>query len=477
MATERNAIMEKLNSTDLSDLDSSRMDLDRAFKVLSAKLPHYSDLWDYYDGNQPLMYTARRMAKLFEDLEMASFSENWCAVVVDSANDKINLNGFTCENRKADQAIMEFWENHNMALEAKDIHEAAQVIGESYLLIWKNPEGESEIFYNDPRLAHLFYEPSNPRKKRYGAKWWVDAANHLRINLYYKDRLEYYRSDKQADKVTSIKSLQPFIPDGEADFSVANPFGKVPFFHFRPERRIVKSDMANAIPLQNGINKLITDLMVAAEFGAFKQRWIISNADTAKLVNAPNEIWEIPAGDGVGQSTQVGEFDATPLTNYIEAIDHLATSMAIITRTPKHYLFQQGGDPSGEALIAMESPLNKRCEDHIQQFTPIWKEAMSFLMEINGVQVDPKEIAATFDKPETIQPKTQAEIRAQGKTAGIPLKTLLRDEGKSDAWLDQMEKNRKEKKEAQADNMGAALMEAIRSANQPTEAQNDPSED
>ena len=46
------------------------------------------------------------------------------------------------------------------------------------------------------------------------------------------------------------------------------------------------------IPLQNAINKLVTDLMVAAEYGAFMQRWIISNADTSSLKNAPNEIWE-----------------------------------------------------------------------------------------------------------------------------------------------------------------------------------------
>ena len=36
-------------------------DLDRAYQALSGKLPIYNTLWKYYDGDQPLMYTRRRM--------------------------------------------------------------------------------------------------------------------------------------------------------------------------------------------------------------------------------------------------------------------------------------------------------------------------------------------------------------------------------------------------------------------------------
>jgi len=51
----------KLASTGGVDkLDPKRPDLDRAFKVLNGKLPKYNTLWKYYDGDQPLMYTAGR---------------------------------------------------------------------------------------------------------------------------------------------------------------------------------------------------------------------------------------------------------------------------------------------------------------------------------------------------------------------------------------------------------------------------------
>src|SRR5690606_40424882 len=60
------------------------------------------------------------------------------------------------------------------------------------------------------------------------------------------------------------------------------------------------------------------------------------------LKNQPGLIWDIPAGDGVGQPTQVGELSATDLGNYLAALDRNANVIASISRTPKHFFFQSG---------------------------------------------------------------------------------------------------------------------------------------
>ena len=330
---------------------------------------------------------------------------------------------------------------------------------------------------------HLFYESSSPKEKWYGAKWWVDEENHLRVTLYYDDRLEYYRSAKDTKSMTSVKHMDPYSPtdeeneDGDVINIVSHEFGEVPIFHYRLERRKVKGDIVNVIPLQNAINKLVTDMMVAAEFGAFPQRWAITDADVGDLKNAPDQIWWIPSGDGTGQKAAVGQFEAASLKVFIDAVDHLSSSAAIISRTPKHFLFQQSGDVSGEALIAMEAPLNKRCNDHIERFTPVWKEVVQFILKLAGTDVEKKDIAINFAKVETIQPKTEAEIRQSGRTAGIPLKTLLRDEGKDDAWIEQMEKDKEEAMKASQENLGVALARGLRDANQPGESNRPGEED
>ena len=433
-------------------------DLERAYKALSAKTGIYKTLWQYYDGDHPLVYTNKRLEEIFAGLD-AKFIENWCAVVIDSIADRVILSGFTAGDDGTTQKLDSLWDSVELNLEADDAHLCTFVTGEAFLIVWPDEDNQVQAYYNDSRLCHVFYDAENPRKKSFAAKWWDDVDGYRRLTLYYPDRLEYYKSNKKAENISSAKAFQP---DEEMP-TAPNPYGEIPVFHFRTERRTIKSELANAIPLQNGINKLLLDMMVAAEFGALKQKWVISNAEIlGKLKNAPNEIWSLPAGDGIGQQTQVGEFAATDLSNYLAAIDKLALAIGIITRTPKHYFFAQGGDPSGESLIAMEAPLNKKAQDRIARLTSTWRKVAQFALLIQGVAIPETEITPVFEKPETVQPRTQAEIREIGARTGIPLVTLLRDEGWSEDQIRQMEDDKVQEQAAAQTGLAGALVEAQR---------------
>jgi len=436
-------------------------DLQRAWEAIAAKNKPYTDYFGYYDGVHPLMYTNSRLKEIFENLD-ARFTENWCAVVIDACNEKINLSGFKTTDATAQAALTELYAANELATESDELHEASQVIGEAFLVVWPSEDGEPAAYLNDPRLCHVFYDNENPRQATFAAKRWVDADGKWRVTLYYPDRLEYYITRGDAKNITSYKALISLEPE-----IATNTYGKIPVFHFRIKKRLTKSDLENVVPIQNGINKLLTDMMVAAEYGAFKQRWIISNADgLGKLRNAPNEVWTIPSGDTQGQGTSVGQFEATDLANYLNAIDRLASAIAVITRTPKHYLFSQGGDPSGEALIAMEAPLNRKAQDRIDRFTATWQQAAAFMLQIMGITVKPQDITPLFDKPETVQPMTQAQVRQATVAAGVPLKTSLRWEGRSEEEIKAMEKDKQEEQTQQAAMLGQELARAQRQFDQ-----------
>jgi len=434
-------------------------DLELAFEVLQRKAERYGVLFDYYEGEQPLTYmNSSRMRKIFEGLNR-HFAQNWCSVVIDAVRDRINLRAI--EVRGAGAAKwQELWEGSQIELESDDVHEAELIAGESFVVCWRNDAGVMESYFNDPRLCHVFYEAEFPRVKRFAAKRWVDDEKRLRMTLYYADRLEYYRSTVKADTVSSAQGLEPF----EGGTAV-NPFGEVPVFHFRKARR-VRSDLTNVLPIQDSVNKLNADMMVAAEFGAFKQRYVISNAEVqGKLRNSPDEIWDLPAGDGVGQQTMAGQFDATPLSNYLDGIDKLVIAISSITRTPKHYFFAVGSNLSGEALIAMESSLNKKAQDRIDRYAPEWRNVALFMLRHAGVEVKAEDVTVRFDKPETIQPFTVAQARQMNVAAGVPLETVLRDEGKNDGYIKRMLKDGEAEKARQADSLGNALVQAERRFN------------
>lgn len=459
-------------------------DLAMAFIALNNKKQLYDSFWNYYEGAHPLVYSSERLRDIFDNIK-AGFTQNWCAVVVDSTLDRIQFRQFTVSaegeeagsNEVLEKRLGQIVEANELELESDDVHLAALVTGESFVIAEATEDGP-RAYYNDPRMCHAFYEADNPRRIRFAAKWWLDAEFYCRLNLYYADRIEYYVT---RSKVTTPDGLPPTIDNSgvhaltnASAFMPADPpmaenlFSRINVFHFRREHRAIRSELLNVIQPQDALNKLLNDMMIAAEFGAFKQRWIITAAGTDKLKNAPSEIWNIPPASDGEQPTQLGEFASTDLDNYITGIDKFANAIAIITRTPKHYFVTntQTGDPSGEALIAMEAPLNKKCQKYIDRFSSTWQQLGAFLLELDGAPVAPGLISPTFDKPETVQPRTEAEIREINVRAGIPLLTTLRDDGWTDAEIAKMQRDKEEEQSAQQAQLGAALVGAMRGFDQ-----------
>jgi hypothetical protein len=434
----------------------AKTDLERAVEALTAKQSNYTDMWKYYDGDQPLVYSTQRLKEIFREVN-ARFSLNWCSVVIDSELDRIKLNQFEVSNRlELSDRLNELMELTELILDADDIHKAASVTGEAFAIAWKDADGRIDAYYNDPRLCHVFYDQENPRMKSFAAKWWVSDSDGKRyLTLYYPDRLEYYVSKSKAQDATESKHFEP-TEEGTA----VNPFNMVPVFHFRPDRRVIKSQLKNVIEPQNAYNKLFADMMIVAEFGAFKQRWIASKGTIKDLKNAPNEIWGLPEG------STTGEFSETQLTNFLEPMNTIALNIATVTRTPKHYFMAQGGDPSGEALITMEAPLNKKAQKHISLYSVTWRKLAAFLLQLSGVEgITERDIKVIFDPVETVQPRTQAEIRQINTNAGMPLTSTLREEGRTEEEIEQIIADRQAERAEQYNIADVALAAAERQFN------------
>ena len=413
-------------------------DLEKAFNALVDKKRLYGKLWRYYDGDQPLVYNSERLREIFSGLD-ARFIENWCAVVVDAVLDRIEMQVPRASDEALNETLDELWDSA-LETDVVGVHEDVCVTGESFVIVWPSKDDPQfvDVFHNDSRLVFVEYELDNPRKMRFAAKWWRES-DRVRLTLFYPDRLEYYASKKSTEDIVSANAFDPYVDEEAGDSVAPNPFGRIPVFHFRTSARKPKSQLVNILDIQDAINKLLSDMMIAAEFGASPQRYVISHAgldDTLKI--APNTIWDLPASLE-GQATTAGQFQASDLGNYLNAISALSMFIGISTRTPRHYFFLQGGDPSGDALITMEAPLEKKVSRLTQSLQRTWREVVAFYLELKGTRLKATELIVDFDSFRTVQPGTQAAIRKTGKDTGIPLRTLLRIEGWDDADFKEME--------------------------------------
>lgn len=448
----------------MPEIDLYRRDIARAFAVLKGKAKAQTKYWMYYDGDAPTPFASKRIEEIFDDIGI-DLSQNWSAVVIDAVTDRISLEGFSIpQDTGAEKLLEAVFKDGQMLLEADEAHRAALIAGEAYVIAWPNEEtGIPELYYQDGRMVHIFTDPESPRRKCMAVKWWDDDDNKRRLTLYYPDTLVYLISTGTSDDVSEANSFEPFSDD----WVVKNPTGIIPVFALRPELRRVKSDLKNVVPLQDAINMLFADVVVTGETAALPQKWIISNAaELTRMRSGPNTIWHLPPGDMNEQPTSVGQFPVVSLDSFLNSIDKIVSALAAITRTPKHYFFLSGGDVSGEALVTMEGPVNKKARDRIARFDPVWIEIAQFILTLLGQNVPASSIVPRWAAVETIQPLTQAQIVSTEVGAGVPLVTSLLWHGRSEAEIAAMRAEKDEESQAASASLGQALIAQQRAFDQ-----------
>ena len=423
-------------------------DLKRAFDHFKDVYLRYCAYYDYYDGNQPLRYSTERLKLAFDQIR-PKFRQNWCAVVINSVLDRMEIYGWNIADERLSAILADAWADTGLSLESNEVHESALVCGESFLIGWKEEGEPIEFYFNDPRRAACFYDSDRPKVKTYAAKWW-DADDGCHMILYYPDRLErYIASGKKMSDMRAEDSGNGFVL--ETDGISPNPFGVIPVFHFRNSLRSHESDLKNVTEIQDAINKLFCDMMVTAEFSAFPARYVISSADIDTLKNAPNQIWDLPAGLEGQQNTQVGTLEAANLNNYSEQIESLAQSISSITRTPRHYFNHISTQISGEALITMEAPLVKKVNQKRELYGDVWQEVGQFVLLTYGYNVRKNDIQPQWSKAEADQPLTEVQVLQGYRNSGLPLKSALRLNGYTEAEIEIIEQEQAEEKQAQTD--------------------------
>jgi hypothetical protein len=91
----------------------------------------------------------------------------------------------------------------------------------------------------------------------------------------------------------------------------------------------------------------------------------------------------------------------------------------------------------------MEAPLVKKCQKRQKYFASQWQDIAAFILQLDGVIIDPSDVTVVWDRAESVQPFTEAQTRQLGVNTGIPLITLLKREGWTEAEIKSMQDDQK----------------------------------
>lgn len=391
----------------------------------------------------------------------------------------------TAPVQRATKAIAELRKTNELDAEEKRLHKDVSRHGTAYLLVWPVRDAAGKVVGVDMRVNSadnviLIYDEEDRLKPRYALKSWtvqVDKKTATRANLYYPDRIERWTTEpggnpekedawrKLAAMVDELDTdeahdltADEFNPDpdtatGRDDAApldpadIPNPWGRVPFFHFRNDRPHGCPEHRNAYGPQQMINKLVLAHAGVIDFQSFPQRYIMVDpmqddpmmnlddpdhpddtdedveTDTGHsgLRSDPAQVWRL-----FGKST--GTYQAADPQVFLAPLDRYIRAMAELTGMPQYAFSRAGGDmPSGESVRELNGDLFAKVADRQSRYDATWQDAYEMaltMLGITDVTVDVR-----WAPIERVNDLTGWQVIKAKIDAGVPPQVALEEAG------------------------------------------------
>jgi hypothetical protein len=395
-------------------------DIAWGLKAVKGRKSYATTAKNYYAGKQAQMIKNERLRTVFGNL-FKDFNLNMCKTVVDAVADRLRVESFSAEQgNKADASTAwKIWEANRMSRRSGMLFQETLSAGDSYLLVWPHPEpGKYPILYpQDADQMAVDYDKDIPGKIKKAVKVWYETEDTasgeetkttVYMNLYYPDRVERWKAKKPSSGDPKPEDFQhndvkPTIPES---WRTPHKWGEVPVYHFANNADLGsygKSELEDAIKVQDMANYLIFSLLVGVEFSALPQKYLMNmeapeNPDTGETVDplesGVEKIWTLHAakddkGASVGSVGQLPGADLSGLSNVMDLADR---KMATVTGTPIHYFYivqgMQSTPASGESQKIAEFKLDKKIDDRQESFGDALAKAMGMAVKMFKANTD-----------------------------------------------------------------------------------------
>ena len=399
---------------------------------------------EYYEGEHKLAFATSKFRKTFGDL-FSEFADNWCGLVVDAPEERLNVEGFRFgvddDRLQGDTKAWEMWQRNQLDAFSQQGHLEALIWSNASVMVWQQDD-QAKITVEHPSQVIVAHESGSVSRRSAALKAWTDDfTGDLFVNLYLPDVIWKWR---RPASTTKLSGAGEFVE--RDDSQLENPLGVVPIVPLVNKPRLLRpgqSEIRAVVPMQDAVNKLVADMMIASEFQSFRQRWAtgieipVMYDDDGKPLPADQQeaaVWK-HAIDRLWYSedpeTTYGEFDVTDLKSFVTGIEMLVQHIASQSKTPPHYFYLSGQFPSGESIKSAETGLVAKVLRKQRFFGEGWEEVMRLGFAIEGDRV-----RAQDDFAETIWSDAESRTESQHvdavikkRSVGIPLKQLWEDLG------------------------------------------------
>ena len=425
------------SGTDAVALDDTELQRDRLLIQLGAQRAYLRKMWNWYRGKQELPAVPVRYEQAYRLLINRAVTP-WARLVVDSIAERLHVIGM--RSATDEDAAARAWDcfmHCRMNADQRLVYTESLVGGTGYVSVSRNGD---EVFMAAESGFEVTHEtqPGSQRRtaaalKLYPADW---TYRHWRVELFCPEAT--FRWEATVPKPSRSMATDTFPVDDErlGDVSwteiegVHNPTGQVPIVPFENRFDVLsggESEIEDLIPILQRIDKLTLDELLTSDTAAFRQKWATglevpvdpkTDQPIEPFKAAVDRLWV-----STKEGTRFGTFEASDLGPYLIAKDAEIAALAAISRVPSHFLMQRNlaNPPTAESLIAGESGLVAKAEDHQVQLGERWEQVAALVLRFHGIDVDVADLEMQWQNAERRNPAQVADTAVKLKSVDVPL--------------------------------------------------------
>jgi len=425
--------------------------------------PEYDRAEQFYCGMVEESYASPKVARLLSQVGLTDFPNfNLAHIAVDALIDQLHINSVTTEDNALDNLLDDLGDSNDLDEEFPILLRNAGKFGDAYLFVWPSADAEGNAVDvrmepQDPRVVRAFYSVENPNLLVRVIKSWEEGLKEtlvVRANLYFSDHIERWSHKGKVPKDPKRAKWEPFSADGMPAY-IENPYGRVPYFHYRTDRPYGVPLHINAYGPQLAINKLVTAHLATVDYQSFPQRYALLDptADASgsqagdftpdhpedgfspespvdsQLDASPNAIWQLQG------YKEVGQFDPANPDAFMKPLESYKELMSQATQIPPQAFELDGHNISGEARRVASEPLYNRAESLQRSFGNTLRKAYAFALEILGE--DAADITVNWKPVRNINDLTGWQTLLIKQSMRVPLDVILAEAGYNSADIDQ----------------------------------------
>lgn len=355
--------------------------------------------------------------------EMARMARvNIIDLVIESFAQSLFVDGFRADTDTDNHDVWAIWQANKMDARQSGIHRAALAYGTAYAIVLPGAP-EPVIRGVSPRMLTAEYDDDDDDEWPVRALEWRPFSKTFRL---YDETSVYTLGG--ADKTLSfVKSLDHDV-------------GYVPIVRYREEddldtaddvldwslRSLTRYVTTKPLPgqvwplmaIQDQIDGITFNLLVAQHFAAFRQRYVIgwtTEDENEKAQAAASQLWTFE-----DPTVKVGDLAETALGGYIDSRKESMRHAASLSQTPSHELIGELVNLSADAIAAAEAGRDRKVIDRQTMFGEAHEQTLRLAGQLGGIDV-PDDAQTRWR--DTSARSLSALVDALGKAAtmlGIP---------------------------------------------------------